>query len=344
MAMRAGRLGRAWRNGRDPRATDMNAPMALPARLRRLVAPAAGAAAGASAIGPQLLTVIAAALLAAQLALLVWKVVPGAARKPPPVHPPAAGPAMDVSQLIRAPLFGAPPVSTANGANAPRTRVALVLTGTLAVSDPKQGLAIIGETAQSGRVYAVGGTLPGGVRLHEVYQDRVVLDRDGTLETLPLPRQTLAGAGGARPALSPNGNGGEPPLSESVQQLIAQGPEVIGQILRPMPTYANGQLKGFRVYAGRDRQKFAKLGLQAGDLVTQINGVPLSDPQRGMEILKSLGSAGSAQVTIERGGATQQLSVDATQVAGLGTPGSETATPATAAAPAPADPNPPNPE
>ena len=88
-----------------------------------------------------------------------------------------------------------------------------------------------------------------------------------------------------------------------------------------MPMYANGQLKGFRVYAGRDRRKFEKLGLKAGDLVTQINGVPLSDAQRGMEILRGLGSAGSAQVTIERGGATQQLTVDASQVAGMSQPG-----------------------
>jgi general secretion pathway protein C len=336
--MRAGRLARARRPGSNTGAQDMSPPLDLPARLRRLMAPAAGAA--ASAAGPQLLTVVAAALLAAQLALLVWNLVPGAARKPPPARPPPAGTAMDVSQLLRAPLFGAPPASTADGSNAPRTRVALVLTGTLAVRDPKQGLAIIGESAQTGRVYVVGGTLPGGVRLHEVYQDRVVLDRDGALETLPLPRQALAGAT-RRPALSPNGNAAEPPLAESVQQLIAQGPEVIGQILRPMPTYANGQLKGFRVYAGRDREKFAKLGLQAGDLVTQINGVPLSDPQRGMEILKSLGSAGSAQVTIERGGATQQLSVDASQVAGLGTQGGEPAA-ATPPAPAAADVNPPS--
>jgi general secretion pathway protein C len=88
-----------------------------------------------------------------------------------------------------------------------------------------------------------------------------------------------------------------------------------------MPMYASGQLKGFRVYAGRDRQKFAKLGLKPGDVVTQINGVPLSDAQRGMEILRSLGNAGAAQVTLERGGATTTLTVDASQVAGLSQPG-----------------------
>jgi len=218
---------------------------------------------------------------------------------------------------VRAPLFGAPAASVANGENAPRTRVALVLTGTLAVRDPKAGLAIIGETAQATKLYAAGSTLPGGVRLHEVYVDRVVLDRDGSLETLPLPRQPLGGAASAR--LSPSGNT-EPALSDSVQRLVAQGPEVIGEVLRPMPTYANGQLKGFRVYAGRDRQKFAKLGLQPGDLVTQINGVPLGDAQHGMEILRTLGNSPTANVTIERGGAVQQVTIDTAQAAAMAEP------------------------
>ena len=268
------------------------------------------AAQRAAAIGPQALTVVCAAAIAAQCAVLVWKFVPGATRPAAPASAASRG-AADLGPLIAAHLFGA--AAAASGADAPRTRGPLVLAGTLAALDPKRGLAIVGESAQAARVYSVGASLPGGVRLHEVYPDRVVLDRDGVLETLPLPRQFSGGAGPGGPApLSANA---APALGESVQRLIAQGPEVIGELMRPMPTYANGQLKGFRLYPGRDREKFSRLGLHPGDLVTQINGVPLADAQHGMEILRSLGNAGSANVTIERGGSTQQITVDASQVA-----------------------------
>jgi general secretion pathway protein C len=294
----------------------MKLPRALPARLSRLSRLARPAS--AAEFLPQALAVLAAAAIAGQLALLVWKFVPGAHRAPPAPPVPARSARADLDALLRAPVFGAPAAAGgASGENAPRTRVALVLAGTLAVRDPKAGLAIIGESAQAARLYAAGSSLPGGVRLHEVYTDRVVLDRDGTLETLPMPRQSSGGAGGGTARLSPAGNNAEPPLGESVQRLVAQGPEVIGEVLRPMPMYANGQLKGFRVYAGRDRQKFAKLGLQPGDLVTQINGVPLGDAQHGMEILRSLGNSGTANVTIERGGSVQQLTVDTAQVAAM---------------------------
>lgn len=266
--------------------------------------------------GPQAATVVAAALAALQLALLAWHFVPTRARHLPPAAPLApAGP--DLNALTAAHLFGASNAAATDAAEAPRTAVALVLTGTLAVRDPGQGLAIIGETAQNARVYAVGAGLPGGVRLHEVYPDRVVLDRDGSLETLPLPRELagLAPAAAPRPARR-----GEPALAENVQRLVAQGPELIGEVLRPMPAYANGQLRGFTVYPGKDRGKFGRLGLHAGDLVTQINGVPLSDPQRGMEILRTLGSNGASQVTVERAGATVNVSVDAAQIDALTQP------------------------
>ena len=266
----------------------------------------------AVAIGPQALTVVCAAAIAAQCAVLVWKFVPGATR-PAALPSPAARATADLATLLAGQLFGAS--AQASGADAPRTRVALVLTGTLAALDPKRGLAILGESAPAARVYAVGASLPGGVRLHEVYPDRVVLDRDGALETLPLPRQ-FTGGSGVPAGPGPLAAGVAPPLGESVQRLIAQGPEVIGELMRPMPTYANGQLKGFRLYPGRDREKFARLGLRPGDLVTQINGVPLADAQHGMEILRGLGNAGSANVTIERGGSPQQITVDASQVAG----------------------------
>jgi general secretion pathway protein C len=314
----------------------MKLPRALPAGLSRLRRPSSALDAL-----PQLLTVLAAAAIAGQLALLIWKFVPGARRPPPPLPVPAQGARSDLAGLLRAPLFGSPAAVAASGENAPRTRVALVLTGTLAVRDPKAGLAIIGETAQTARLYVAGSSLPGGVRLHEVYTDRVVLDRDGALETLPMPRPATGGAAGAAARVSPPGNT-EPSMGDNVQRLVAQGPEVIGEVLRPMPMYANGQLKGFRVYAGRDRQKFAKLGLQPGDLVTQINGVPLGDAQHGMEILKTLGNAATANVTIERGGAVQQLSIDTAQVAAMAESANAPArAPAAAGAP-PADAPPPD--
>jgi general secretion pathway protein C len=78
-----------------------------------------------------------------------------------------------------------------------------------------------------------------------------------------------------------------------------------------------GQQQGYRVYPGRDRKQFAALGLRPGDLIKDIDGAALTDPQQAMEIFQNLGSADQVSVTVERNGqpevlvlSTSQLSLD----------------------------------
>jgi general secretion pathway protein C len=78
--------------------------------------------------------------------------------------------------------------------------------------------------------------------------------------------------------------------------------------------FANGAQRGYRVYPGRNRAQFSKLGLVPGDLVLSINGTPLDDPQRGMEIFNTIGSAGQVNVTVERNGQTQDLTLNMAQI------------------------------
>jgi type II secretory pathway component PulC len=65
----------------------------------------------------------------------------------------------------------------------------LLLAGTLATENPNTGLAIIRDTGPAA-VYEVGASV-GGAYLQSVYRDRVILSRDGRLETLALPKQSV---------------------------------------------------------------------------------------------------------------------------------------------------------
>ena len=57
-------------------------------------------------------------------------------------------------------------------------------------------------------------------------------------------------------------------LGDRLRNLAAQNPGAITEIIRPQPVFANGQQRGYRVYPGRNREQFTKLGLMPGDLVT----------------------------------------------------------------------------
>ncbi len=196
----------------------------------------------------------------------------------------------------------APPVSTQG----------LVLVGVLAESDPRTGRAIIGESGATARVYAVGVTLPGGSRLAEVHADHVLLDRGGSFETLPLPRQ------GGTPSSS-----SLPPASSAVSPAAlpagAPSTEDITQMIRWQAVMRTDRPSGIRVYPGANAQLFTQLGLRPGDLVLAINDSPLADQANSEQFIRSLSGTPQARLTIERNGQTESLTLDLTTVAG-GTP------------------------
>jgi general secretion pathway protein C len=230
-----------------------------------------------------------------------------------PVQAPAA-PTFDVATIVNAHLFGVAGATDA-GASDPNavaaTQMALVLVGTIAHADPANGYAIIGDSAANAKVYGVGKTITGGTKLHAVYPDRVILDRGGKLEALLLPKK-FTGGGLVSTAPLPQANS---MLGQRLQDLAAQNPGAITEIIRPQPVFANGQQRGYRVYPGRNRQQFSKLGLMPGDLVTAINGTPLDDPARGMEILQSMNTATQVTVTVERNGQSSQININNAVVA-----------------------------
>ncbi len=101
----------------------------------------------------------------------------------------------------------------------------------------------------------------------------------------------------------------ENPIVDRMRQLIANEPGAIADIMRPQPVFAQGKQRGYRVYPGRNRQAFIRLGLRPGDLVTAINGTPLDDPARGQEVFATLGSSSEAHVTVMRNGRQQDLTL-----------------------------------
>jgi general secretion pathway protein C len=268
---------------------------------------------------PQALTVVLVVAIAWQLVQLTWLLLERRApadtgdleMAPPPAT--AARKGIDVQAIATAHLFGEPQGEQSAPEDAQPTQMNLVLSAVFAANDPTKGLAVIGESPQSAKVFAVGATVRPGTRLHSVYLDRVILDRNGQLETLALPRPSTAGIAITRSAASPPRPGGNQ-FADNLRRIAETNPTAFAEVVRPQPVFANGVQRGYRVYPGRNRQQFAKLGLQPGDLVLSINGTPLDDPQRGMEIFNTIGTSDRVSVTVERNGQSQELMLNTAQI------------------------------
>ena len=261
-------------------------------------------------------TAVLVVLIAYQLAGVTWSLVPGGApalAARPVASKPAERPA-DLSKLTNSHLFGearaeaAPVVETVD---APDTSLSLSLTGILA-GGPK-GRAIISANRGQERTYGVGDSVDNadGATLHSVEPDRVLLNRNGKLETLRLPQQlSSATPRTTSPILPPAA--AQP--AGSLRQVISENASRLTDVVRLAPHVQEGKVVGFRVNPGRDRATFEQLGLQAGDVVTDINGTVLDDPSQGLQVFESLGEATQANVTVLREGTPQVIVIDTTQL------------------------------
>jgi general secretion pathway protein C len=219
--------------------------------------------------------------------------------------------------IAAAHIFGVPgaaPVIEQQTTDAPDTSLNLKLRGTIAAADPTYAHAIIADGKGQDDVYFIKDKVPGGTILEEIHPDRVILNRAGTLEALRLPKLSEALGNQKTPSRSVS-NTSRPNTGQPANLRTRSSSAGFSQVFRPQPYMPNGQLKGYRIYPGRDRRKFAQLGFRPGDLVTEVNGQRLDSLQNGpMEIFGKMDSASSLTFTVERSGQPVVVTLDSDQM------------------------------
>jgi general secretion pathway protein C len=280
---------------------------------------------------PTAVTFALVIVIAYQLSRITWAVVPGAvpvaapASRAPNASPAAAAPSPGYGALTAAHLFGEAPKESAQQplaqevVDAPDTTLSLTLTGILSHEGDPNGQAIISSNRGQEKTYQIGQAVDNanGTTLHSVYADRVLLNRGDRLETLRLPKE-LAAAGAPQRAPTPMmAPAATPAGGDSLRNVISQNATRLTDILRLAPHIQEGQVVGFRVNPGRDRESFEALGLLPGDVVTDINGVVLDDASRGLQAFEALGEATMANVTVLRDGTPTVLVIDTSQLQNL---------------------------
>lgn len=280
-------------------------------------------------VAPRAPLAVAAALAAVlgwQLGALAWWAVPdpaptstsalsavSAATLPQPSN---AG--YEEERIVAGRLFGEPAEAKGGAAplpeEAPETQLNLTLRGVLTVG-AGDGFAFIATGRAGESVYTPGQALPGNARLERVYGDRVLLSRNGALETLWLDRDESA----ARRSTSRRQDDGVTQRFDSdraartARDLRARLREEPAELMRAVqfePYEHNGKLHGYRVLPRGDATELLRgLGLTPDDVVTSINGIPLDDRRRLGEVVQALRTADEASVRFLRDGTTQSINI-----------------------------------
>ena len=266
---------------------------------------------------PAWVSLVIVVLIGWQLAKIIWIFVPGADVGTPIIVPTGQSSAVStnntstVKSIADVHIFGEADANdeqvivAAETDNLPDTDLQnLTLKGTYTAETADMSIAIIADGNNKEEVFSIGDTVASGATLHAVHVDRVVLNERGELTNLALPREFAKSTPRTSTRRTPTV---QPTNRASIQSVVAKNVSRLADVIRPTPYFQNGQQQGYRVYPGRDRQKFAALGLRPGDLIKQIDGQSLTDPTQAMQIFQSLGTANQVSVTVERNGTLQTL-------------------------------------
>jgi general secretion pathway protein C len=275
---------------------------------------------------PPAVSLLLVVLIAWQLAKMIWMLVPGSSIGdvvPLPASLPESTLAIqgstDVRTIADSHIFGtadaeeSAPLVIADADLADTRLVNLTLNGTVASQIPNYSVAIISDGGNDQEVYVIGDSVGNNTTLHAVYADRVVLNEKGVLTNLKLPREFKnAPVANVRRATTTTRQ--KPDNSQSIQAVVTQNLTKLTDVIRPTPYRVEGKQVGFRVYPGRDRRKFAALGLRPGDIIKDIDGRELTDASQAMQVFQSLGTSEQVTVTIERAGVSESLILKTSQL------------------------------
>lgn len=238
-------------------------------------------------------------LLATALALLgaalLWALVT-------PVSPvgewrPAGVRAM--SPVARAALFAGvdpfnrtPPASAAPVSSGAVTSLALTLFGTRGTPGGG-GTAIIAGADGLQQVYRTGSEVQPGVTLSAVGFDHVELTHNGAKELLYIdqsaPAPSAQGVVAANPVAAPAALGGGVSV-DAVRRGINFGPRAEG-----------GKVVGLEVMSSGDGAVFRAAGFQPGDVITEVDGKPVTGAGDAATLAGVMRPGASIAVTVRRG-------------------------------------------
>ncbi len=221
-------------------------------------------------------------------------------------------------------LFGNPEIATnvVRPRNAPNSTLKLSLHGTLALENPKAGMAMIADE-QGEHAFHVGEMVADGARLDAVYVDRVIIVHEGATETLELPKpeehpiaappapnaRNAAGTAAITPLYTPPVMAAGAVDWKEVQKKYNVDPEELKKNVQVLPVMENGKFAGVRLNAGPNAALFSKLGLQPNDIVVAVNGTSVSNLNNAQQIMDSLKNSSQLQVTVKRDGKPATLTV-----------------------------------
>ena len=198
-----------------------------------------------------------------------------------------------------------------------RTTLPIVLLAIMDAPPPYQArwsMAVARDTeARSVGVFRLGDTVRGAT-VTGILNRRVYLDNHGRAEYLDLFEIERAVSSKAFPERSPDLNRQALDLDRGIKvvgehryevqrgtlEAVIEDTGLLSRAGRAMPETRAGRVVGFRLFAVHPDGPLAKIGMRTGDVISAVNGLAITSPERVLEAYGKLKSASHFSVVVER--------------------------------------------
>jgi general secretion pathway protein C len=206
--------------------------------------------------------------------------------------------------------------------NAPciNTSLPIELLGTIFLGDPTKSLATVRDkTYSEADIYRVGDTIYGNetALVAAVERQKLIINNNGVKECIDLDKGVpgvgndgfpggVSGDFGTLP-MSGAGGGSEITVEASyVEGELGPGFGKIVDAARLVPNTVDGGINGFKIFAIKGGTLFARVGLQNGDVITQVNDTNMRQPEQGFALYQAFQDEKVVRIQFLRGGVTPQ--------------------------------------
>jgi general secretion pathway protein C len=190
----------------------------------------------------------------------------------------------------------------------------------LGLSTSPWSVAVVRDNEdKSTGAFGAGNKIRGAV-ITQIEETRVYLDNGGKTEFIDLLEgKTPTAEAAPVAAATPTPSGGDAFATEmakgikktsehaydiqrSTLESVLGNMSLLSRSARIVPEIRDGKAAGFRLYSVRPDGPFALIGMQNGDVISSINGLEITSPEKALEVYAKLKSASHLSLGLERNG------------------------------------------
>ncbi len=179
-------------------------------------------------------------------------------------------------------------------------------------------MAVLRDSESKGSGPYVIGSKVLGATVIDISETRVLFDNQGKTEFLDL-FELPAPPAPATPAAAPVAAAKDPfaqemakgikkvnenkyELQRGTLESVLGNMSLLSRSARIVPEMRDGKAAGFRLFAVKPDGPFALIGMQNGDVISSINGLEITSPEKALEVYAKLKSASHLSLGLERNG------------------------------------------